>query len=300
MRTKYPARPEIIKKSYGLALCRYNLETSSYEVLMIKKRYTYYFVEFVLGHYNKNNEERLVYLFGNMSHEEKVTILSLDFGKLWYKIWLIDPESLYGVHNKNLSMDEQNRYNNCKKHYESSFLLDNGEKLRKLIDKSTSVDTIWEIPKGRRMSGETLIDCAMREVREETGIDSNQYSILFDIDSRNYQISDGCVTYENHYYIALWDGGGSGGGFGGSADQKSKFVIDPHLGNEFWRVRRFGGAAVKLNFHNEHQIAEVVAVRWVTTALVAVLAPEYTTFVKNLFKILRKRKIGGLTKLRGF
>jgi 8-oxo-dGTP pyrophosphatase MutT (NUDIX family) len=277
------------RKSYGIAITRFNVKTKKYEILFIKKRYTYAYVEFVLGHYSKNNEERLKSLFSGMSHEEKVMILSLDFGKIWYKIWLVDPESLYF---RKLTMDEQNRYYNCKKHFEKTFLMDSGDKLRSLINQSKNIDTIWEIPKGRKQPNESLLECSVREVEEETGVNSEQYHILHEVEPRVLKHTD-VHTYENTYLVAVWDNI--------SKIPSQPFKIDPVLNQEFWHKRKYKmDTDVKLNFKNDHQIAEVIAIKWLSLDLVRIMAPMYVDIVTSVIKILRKKKIGGLSLLRGF
>lgn len=281
-----------VKKSYGIALSRFNVKTNQYELLFIKKRYTYHFVEFVLGHYSKNNEDRLKDLFSGMSHEEKITIISLDFGKLWYKIWLIDPESTY---DKKLTYEEQNRYNTCKKHFEKCFLVDSGERLRTLINQSKCVETIWELPKGRKNSTESHLDCAMREVLEETGISPNQYHILHNLEPIMIKTFD-TITYENYYWIAVWEGGELG-----VKDPSFKLNFDKE---EFWRQRKYNmlkmPQELKLNFKNEHQIAEVSSMRWLSLDLIKLTSPIYYKFSQSVIKLLKKQKIGGLSILRGF
>ena len=60
-----------LKKSYGIACCRFNKATNMLEILLIKKRYTYSFVAFVFGQYNKKDEKRLKFLFNGMTLQEK-------------------------------------------------------------------------------------------------------------------------------------------------------------------------------------------------------------------------------------
>ena len=67
MNIKKIQKPKIFKKSYGIACCRYNLTTKLPEILMIKKRYTYAFFDFVFTKYKKNDDNRLCKLFDQMS-----------------------------------------------------------------------------------------------------------------------------------------------------------------------------------------------------------------------------------------
>lgn len=295
-----------IKRSYGIANCRYNLKTNRYEILMVKKRYTYYYVEFVLGHYSKNNNTRLVFLFNNMTNEEKVDILSLDFGQMWYRIWLINPESIYSHHDKRLTPEEFNKYAACKKQFERSFLVDHGERLRNLINKSTNVNTLWEIPKGRKsVPQEKIVNCAIREFKEETGIDASQYKILFDISPLKSVSSNIKVKYINYHYVAVEcasSGQNSLHGLGRfDIEDTNLFNIDARLGNELWRRRRYNknDKSLKIQFVNDTQISEVVEMKWMTLDEIKMVEnPDgIYNMAKVIFKLLKKRKLGKMTRL---
>jgi 8-oxo-dGTP pyrophosphatase MutT (NUDIX family) len=51
---------------------------------------------------------------------------------------------------------------------------------------------IWSIPKGTNESGETFLESAIRELKEETGMDLNclEYTILDDINPIKYKTSN--------------------------------------------------------------------------------------------------------------
>lgn len=297
---RYQSTPRVqTKKSYGIALCRYNIALSQYEVLMVKKRYTYCYVEFVLGHYNRISDDRLLYLFNNMTNEEKIVILSLDFGKLWYKIWLVDPESVYAPHDKRLTPDELSRYNTCKKQFERAFLCDGGERLRRLISKTRNNGTVWEIPKGRAHPQELPVDCAVREVEEETGIGSDAYRILFDIPVRKTIITNPRARYENHYYTAVYE-------MPANLERPAQFNVSPVLESDFWRTRRHNltslSQKMQLDFLNDHQLSEVIDMRWMPLEHMRIVSvsKDVIDLTRGVFKLLRKRGIGGLTRLRGY
>src|SRR3989344_1481815 len=77
------------KISIGIACCRINGNIP--EILLICKRCTYYYVEFVHGRYRDdiiNNNSQLINLFNGMTVEEKIDILSLNFSQIWYRVWL--------------------------------------------------------------------------------------------------------------------------------------------------------------------------------------------------------------------
>ena len=93
---------ELRKTSYGIAVGRYNTnKNNQFEILMVRKRYTYYYFSFVFGRYKKYNNKYLQYMFNNMTVAEKIDILSLKFSNMWYRIWLTDPEKTYHVNTVN-------------------------------------------------------------------------------------------------------------------------------------------------------------------------------------------------------
>ena len=211
------------KTSYGIALCRYNLQNNnSIEILLIKKRYSYQFFSFVMGHYRKNDTEYIKHLFDNMSYSEKIDIISMEYSKMWYRIWLNDPEKCYNIMdvynetnfnrhpiNRKFS-DKTNHQNYCekKRKFEKTFLQkDRGETLRNLIKNSSDSEILWEMPKGGKntQTYENNLECAMREFYEETSINCDKYKILHNIDPLIDSYDDNHTTYRTVYYLAKLD-----------------------------------------------------------------------------------------------
>ncbi len=173
--------------SIGIACCRFNEDRT--EILLVCPRCTYAYRTFTRGKYNSNNTYEMISLFNNMTVDEKLDILSLNFIQIWYRMWL-------NTSFKNAS------YFVAKNKFESTFVIDGGVRLRKLIAKSTHANKIWEIPKGRkRGKGESNIDCAVREFGEETGISKHNYK-LFPNAIRSYSYIDDATRYTNIYYFA--------------------------------------------------------------------------------------------------
>ncbi len=176
------------RRSVGIACCRINAGTS--EILMIHKRYTYAYNMFIHGMYCAQDSRKMIELFSDMTVDEKIDILSLNFSQIWYRVWLNSPHRL-------------SCYFIAKNKFENAFVADGGMRLRNLINKSSN-DTklIWEIPKGRKKNRyESDVHCAVREFQEETGIHKDKYN-LFDA-KRTYSFSDNNVDYVNTYYFAL-------------------------------------------------------------------------------------------------
>lgn len=187
----------IYKTSYGIALCRFNKEKNKrFEIIAIKKRYTYYYFSFVFGHYKKYNSKQLQYLFDNMTFGEKVDILSMKFSNMWYRLWLCDPETQYTAEKDKAS------YYHKKAKFEAMFLRDNGKRLKRLINNSSNASTIWEIPKGSRNKDENDAECAIREFSEESNIPPNSYTILWDVKPIIQSHKENNVIYRSVYYVA--------------------------------------------------------------------------------------------------
>jgi len=186
--------------SYGISLMR-KVKASSpadnnrYEFLLIKKRATYAFITFVKGIYSKSNDSDVINLFNNMSIEEKICIMSMNFSNIWYMSYLKTP--------RQMNSKELSKYESCKSKFEKKFLSDNGIKLMKLLKNSKSTTCVWEMPKGMKNRNENDINAAIREFSEETNIPKSKYKILWDVPRFEYRFVDEGVEYKYIYYPAV-------------------------------------------------------------------------------------------------
>ena len=183
-----------IQKSYGIACYRKRWNKLNYEFLFINKRLSYAFISFIKGMYEKNiNSPNISKLLNQMTVDEKIILKSLDFNIIWYK---------YYIEKSDTNQKTINMYNRFKKKFDNNFMKDGGKHLLYLIEKSTSVNLIWEIPKGHKNNKEFEINAAIREFYEETSISKYKYKILFDIKPIVYSFIDENVQYIYTYYIA--------------------------------------------------------------------------------------------------
>ena len=186
-----------IKKSFGIILCKINHLTNKPEVLLVHKRYTYAYSMFVHGKYvkpniwPKNSNNFIMKLLTQMTIDELLDIWSLDFRQMWYRIWIGKGDDEF----------YKRKYT---KFYLSFIKSDKGEKLRKIIQQIRNYSMLgYECPKGRPInSNETNIECAIREVYEETGYKKNNYTILPNVRRYVNYISTG-TRYILTYYIAI-------------------------------------------------------------------------------------------------
>jgi 8-oxo-dGTP pyrophosphatase MutT (NUDIX family) len=226
------------KVSYGIALCRYNQHKNNrIEILMIKKRFSYQFFNFVYGKYEKNNAAEMLELFNAMSCAEKIDILGLKFENMWYRIWLNKPmkrfdlADLYQNHSENpIHINKIALYNKKKNIFEHNFVKNSGKDLKGFINQSSDSNVMWEIPKGGKNPNETNLDAAIREFTEETSIKCDKYKILYDITPIVEVIHDKGITYKHYYFVAA----------------STKDIVP------------------KINFRNYAQISEVEDIKWVS------------------------------------
>lgn len=197
-------RPLVVKKSYGIIVCRRNIRTRKWEVLAVKKRNTYAFVEFILKRHNRNEPKKILYLLNNMTYDEKVDLLSLNFGQIWHRFQLLNPDfTTYTNKNARMNLEDHEKYKSRKMNFERTFLCDKGKLLRDLIAKSYNSINNWEIPKGRKNGPEKMLNCAIRETEEETGLDPIDYNLLLDDGPLMLIQPTPTVRYESYYYVAV-------------------------------------------------------------------------------------------------
>jgi ADP-ribose pyrophosphatase YjhB (NUDIX family) len=125
-----------------------------------------------------------------MTREELFDVLSLNFEQMWYRIWLT-------TQNKDLMLKKQSKFM-------TSFMSDNGFSLKNFIMQLQPIGMLsWEIPKGKKNnSRESDINCAIREVYEETSMRKTEYRILPHI-SRTTCITSNGTKYTSIYYVAI-------------------------------------------------------------------------------------------------
>lgn len=188
---------------------RFNIQLNKYEILIVKKRISYAFADFVLGKYNRHDNENLRYLFSRMTNDEKIEILKNDFESLYYKLNLQKPPKIYPIdmYAPAYLIDDINQYYELKNYLRKKNYFDNlmaDKDVRSLIKNSLSSGVIYEIPKGRQIKNEMPLDSAVREFQEETKIKKDSYNIISDKTITYSFISDN-TKYVINYYVAYTD-----------------------------------------------------------------------------------------------
>lgn len=166
--------------------------------LLIQRKHTLGYIEFIRGRYNIENVDGIIFLFKQMTQEEIERIGVLTFDELWDDLW---------SNNKNKTV-----YHTEYTHAKYKF-----GKLKKGTDNNILglnfyVENVpatwscpeWGFPKGRRNYQEDNMMCAIREFSEESGFDDSEFILLDKVVPFNEQfIGTNGINYKHIYYLAL-------------------------------------------------------------------------------------------------
>jgi 8-oxo-dGTP pyrophosphatase MutT (NUDIX family) len=187
--------------SYGVILFRSS--TQGIQYLMIRRKDSFGYIDFIRGKYVLNNLEQLQSIFNEMSITEREKIRENDFETLWTMMW---GETLIGTQYKGEEMASQKKFDALK----LGVPMGNGEiiTLEKLIEYSETKwkETEWEFPKGRRNYQEKDLDCALREFEEETGLLKKDIKIVENIlPFEEIFLGSNHKSYKHKYFLAYTD-----------------------------------------------------------------------------------------------
>ena len=173
-------------RSYGIILIRFTNSVPEY--LMVCRKSTYCYVDFLLGKYNDKHIDYIKFMVKNMTHLERHMISTKDYEYLWKDLYS-NTRAPNGAFYEYVS----------KKFYKSrdTFIVLNST--LPCFYKHPE----WGFPKGRPNQQEDPFDCATRELYEETRICSHSYDVLSHIlpFEEKYVGTNG-IGYRNVFFIA--------------------------------------------------------------------------------------------------
>ena len=173
----------------------------SIRYLMICRKDSLGYVDFMRGKYPLHNSEYLKNIINEMTVYEKERLLSEDFDILWKDLW----GNLLGVQYRGEEKTSREKMETLK---EGVMIKNKLYTLKSLIeDSDTSWQTPeWGFPKGRRNYQEKDLMCAVREFEEETGYNRSSIKVISNIipyeeifTGSNYK------SYKHKYYLAYTD-----------------------------------------------------------------------------------------------
>lgn len=246
--------------SFGLICYRITPE-NKVEYLMIQRKDSLSFMEFVRGKYALNDIDYIKNLLSFMTHSERKLLESHTFQELWNIVW-------YQPHAPRHSQEyteSKIKFESLKHGYlstASSSPNTNGTKqkgalilLKNLIQQTNTVfnEPEWGFPKGRRKLKEEDVDCGVREFCEESGFDKSDIAVHKDIRPlEEFFYGTNKILYRHVYYLA-------------------RIVKNDHK-------------IITIDPHNPHQAREVRQAKWLSYNDVMERIRVYNRERRDLFK----------------
>ncbi len=173
--------------SCGILLLNANkmpVDWNNTSLLMIRRKDSMSFAEFMRGKYDPKNLEYVATLVKNMTLKEQALLATESFDTLWKTLWGDDRS----ISDYTLSK-------------ERFYSLDRVSLMRDNLSIYTEPE--WGFPKGRRMRGETDLACAVREFFEETNVPREAYIVLNNLMLEETFTGLNGIRYRHIYFIAL-------------------------------------------------------------------------------------------------
>lgn len=172
------------------------LDGKQIEFLLIQRKDTLGYVEFMRGKYNIANVDYVQSLFNQMTVDEIQRLETIDFESLWNALW-----------SNQISRQYKQEYENALAKYNSLGTDENtGKTLKQYLADSTRtwITPEWGFPKGRRGNRESEISCALREFGEETGLDETQCVLVKNLLPLEENFLGGNRIYYRHRYFLAY------------------------------------------------------------------------------------------------
>jgi ADP-ribose pyrophosphatase YjhB (NUDIX family) len=182
--------------SIGIIPFTINKQTREIKYLMIQRKHSVGFVDFVRGKYVLHNKLQIVSLLSVMTEAEHFRLVTEDFGSLWGEMWGGNEDTVAREKLEHLRQGVMTNYN-----------------FYTLVDCIKEVTAHWQhndwgFPKGRKNFNETDLNCATREFSEETGIDLTLLSIVTNIvPYEEIFTGSNFKSYKHKYYLGYIENG---------------------------------------------------------------------------------------------
>jgi 8-oxo-dGTP pyrophosphatase MutT (NUDIX family) len=166
------------------------------QILMICRKHSLGFSEFVRGKYNVENIRGIYFLFQQMTPKEINDIKIKTFDELWNSFWVDDSKKEMFEKDYLASKDKFTKLKE-KKNVELSldFYVNTVKPLNDIPERG--------FPKGRRQKNESDIDCALREFKEETNFSIDNINLVENVNPIEEDITGtNGVKYRHVYYLA--------------------------------------------------------------------------------------------------
>jgi 8-oxo-dGTP pyrophosphatase MutT (NUDIX family) len=234
--------------SFGIICYREHPDTKQLEYLMIQRKDSLSFMEFIRGKYELKNIEYIRQLLSGMTHGERDIMLTTQFEELWNHVWYqpnIQRHTAEFNQAKTKFITLKKGFYNENKYINMQFLIQSSV--------STFNEPEWGFPKGRRRIREEDVHCALREFSEETGLPTTDVVLVPEL-NRYEEVFFGTnfVLYRHVYYIG--------------------------------KIETYGPKSILVDVTNISQAREVKSIEWFTYDEAMTHIREHNTERKKIFK----------------
>ena len=177
--------------SFGV-IC-YKIDNGIIKYLMIQRKDSLSFMEFIRGKYNPHDIRYLKKLLNSMTSNERQLLRTKSFDEIWVYAW---------YQNNTTHIKQTAEYIDSKQKFDTLFVTNI---LKRLLENSftANIEQEWGFPKGRRKLKERDFDCAVREFCEETRLKSDDIEILDQVvPFEEIFFGTNNILYKHTYYLA--------------------------------------------------------------------------------------------------
>ena len=178
--------------SFGI-IC-YKIVNDDIKYIMIQRKDSLSFMEFVRGKYNIDDTKYILKLIEYMTDSEKKLLLNNSFDQIWNYTWCQINHGSF-KHTKEY-IESKNKFEIIISDYniKNSLLTKNNNNIS---------EQEWGFPKGRKKLKENDVDCAIREFCEETQLNKDDIEIDNEIiPFQEIFFGTNNILYKHVYYIA--------------------------------------------------------------------------------------------------
>ena len=184
----------------SIGIIAFRIKDNKIEYLLIRRKDSLSFVDFLRGKYNLNNKYYILKLISRMTKEECCKLQDYSFEYLWNYLWGDSVGIQYRSEEKisNEKMEALKIGIDNKTKYTLDSIIKECHNNNNIYE-----DPEWGFPKGRRNYQEKDLSCALREFEEETGYSKNSVHIIQNIipfeeifTGSNYK------SYKHKYFLA--------------------------------------------------------------------------------------------------
>jgi 8-oxo-dGTP pyrophosphatase MutT (NUDIX family) len=193
---------EKVLSTYPQSLTGLEPVFSQVEVLLIQRRDSLGYVDLLRGKYSINDADYIRRQLHGMTDKERQRLIEVDFDQLWADMWGHESNDVQ------YKKDKENSRNKLMALREGITLdvSGNSANLQDFVNQCTVhwETPEWGFPKGRRDGSESDLDCALREMREETGLSESDVCLIHNLEPLNETFFGSNHVHYCHKYFLIY------------------------------------------------------------------------------------------------